>query len=527
MSAPRRAAPPRGRSARRMGKVSAHRPFIRLDPRAPEALQTQIYAAIRQAILDGALPPGAPVLSSRALAAELGVSRTTTLLALEQLMAEGYLETRARSGTFVARDLPDDRPRARATPPRTRPRHPAISRRGALLASVPPSAVRIPGPPCAFRIGIPAVDLFPMRLWTQLVHRRVRALTVPQLDYSHAAGFQPLREAIADHVHAARGTRCDPDQIFIVGGAQRGLDLIFRLLLDPGDRAWLEEPGYFGARSALLGAGARVQPARVDAQGVDVSVVERDRRGARLIYVTPSNQFPLGVPMSLPRRYALLRWASAAHAWIVEDDYDSEFRYGTRPLPCLHGLDVDGRVIYVGSFSKTLFPALRLGFLIVPPDLRETLIAVRRSGDVHPPVLEQAALADLMHGGHYERHLRRMRAAYHERLQALEAAAVRCCGDALRLRPVLSGLHAVADVKADAERVFEEALARGVETMPLSAYCGVRAQAPNGLVLGFAPVRPEMAVLGMERLAAAIEAARRRRGRRAGTASDAPATARG
>jgi GntR family transcriptional regulator/MocR family aminotransferase len=215
--------------------------------------------------------------------------------------------------------------------------------------------------------------------------------------------------------------------------------------------------------------------------------------------------------MSLPRRLALLKWASAAGAWVVEDDYDSEFRYGARPIPCLHGLDVDGRVIYVGSFSKTLFPALRLGFLIVPEDLRDRFLAARRARNQQPQGVDQAILADFIIGGHFERHLRRMRAAYRERLEALAEAAEGLCAGALRLRKARTGLHLVADLQgADATRVFEEAAARGVEVMPLSAYYLGRAKAPNSLVLGFASVRPDVLRRGMEGLAAAIEAAARR-----------------
>jgi len=257
--------------------------------------------------------------------------------------------------------------------------------------------------------------------------------------------LRELRQAIASHVRAARGTECDSDQVFVVSGAQRAMDLLCQLLLDPGDEAWMEEPGYPGARSALVAAGARIHPVKVDEEG-----------------------------------------------------------------PCLHGLDVDGRVIYVGSFSKTLFPALRLGFMIVPRDIHDELLAVRRASEVHPPRLDQAVLADFMLGGHYERHLRRVRAAYRERLEALEQAARRHCGGALRLRPARTGLHAVADlVDADAGRAFEAAAERNVEVMPLSAYYFGRAQPQNALVLGFGGVRADSVEDGMKRLAAAIDDARR------------------
>jgi GntR family transcriptional regulator / MocR family aminotransferase len=241
---------------------------------------------------------------------------------------------------------------------------------------------------------------------------------------------------------------------------------------------------------------ARILPVPVDAEGLDVELGARRAGEARLAYVTPSHQYPLGVPMSLPRRLALLRWASRARAWVIEDDYDSEFRYGARPMPCLHGLDVDGRVIYVGSFSNTLFPSLRLGFLVVPPDLQD--------GD-------QTVLADFIVEGHFARHLRRMRVAYRERLEAMTAAAERYCGGALRVRPTRTGLHAIADLEGvDAGAVSREAAAPGVEATALAAYFAGREKPANALVLGFAAVRLEAARRGMERLAGAIEAARRR-----------------
>ncbi|HEY7288685.1 MAG TPA: PLP-dependent aminotransferase family protein [Vicinamibacterales bacterium] len=492
--------------------------LIRLDRRAGSALQQQIYSGIRRAVLDGIVQPGTRLPSSRSLADDLAVSRTTTLLAFEQLTAEGYLVGRRGSGTFVAHELPDDLLRTAGT--RRRPgssKHPPLSRRGLALTSTPPSARRIAGPPRPFRLGTPGIDLFPLRLWSQLINRRLRSLTLAQLDYNEAGGFRPLREAIADHVQSARGTRCRAEDIFIVGGTQRGLELMCDLVLDVGDEAWLEEPGYPGARAALVGAGARIVPVPVDDEGLSVATGARVAGRARVVYVTPSNQFPAGVPMSLPRRLALLRWASAARAWVLEDDYDSEFRYGSRPIPCLHGLDEDGRVIYVGSFSKTLFPALRLGFLIVPSDLQGRLASARRAADVHPPLLEQAALADLMAGGHFDRHLRRMRAAYRERLEALVDGAERWCGGVLDVRPVMGGLHAVADViGVDADRVCREAAARGVEATPLSHYYINRPRAlagdrksTNAIVLGFAAVRPDALRRGMELMAAAIDAAER------------------
>jgi GntR family transcriptional regulator/MocR family aminotransferase len=495
--------------------------LVRIDARAPEGLQRQVYGAVRQAILDGTLAPGTRLPSSRTLAQDLRVSRTTTLLAYEQLLAEGYLCARHGSGTFVAEELPDDLPQRGAPRRLARTAHPQMSRRGAALASVPGSSRRLGGPPRAFRLGVPALDLFPVRLWSQLVTRRLRSMTLRQLDYSDVAGFRELRQAVAEYVQAARGTTCTADQVFIVAGAQRALQMIFSLLVDPGDRVWLEEPGYPGARSALVQAGAHIVPARVDAHGIDVAAAARQAPNARLACVTPSNQFPLGVPMSLMRRLALLKWAGRAGAWIVEDDYDSEFRYSTRPFPSLHGLDADGRVIYVGTFAKSIFPAMRLGFAIVPVDLRQQFLAARRATDVHPPLLEQMALADFIGAGHYATHLRRMRSAYRERVDALAQAAAKLCDGALRLRPIQTGLHAVADLDSvDEERVCEEAAERGIEVAPLGMYFIGRRTA-NGLLLGFASTPPEALWRGMERLAAAIDAARRPVRRQAARAASA------
>src|SRR4030095_2831374 len=280
--------------------------LIRLDGRARGSLQRQISASIQRAILDGVVAPGTRLPSSRALADALGVSRTTTLLAVQQLQAEGYRTGRRGSGTYVAAELPDDLiSRRRARPVRLR--HPALSRRGVALVDAPQGARRLDGPPRAFRIGTPGLDLFPAALWRRLASRRLRTITPTQLDYGEPAGLRVLREAVADHVQAARGTRCGAEQILIVAGAQQGLELISRVVLHPGDRAWVAESGYPGARGALLGGGARIVPVPVDGEGLVVEWGTRRARDARLAYVTPSHQYPLGVPMSLTRRLALLQ----------------------------------------------------------------------------------------------------------------------------------------------------------------------------------------------------------------------------
>jgi GntR family transcriptional regulator/MocR family aminotransferase len=485
--------------------------LVRLDPRARESLQAQLCGSLRRAIRDSVLRPGTRLPSSRELATDLRISRTTAVLAYDQLAAEGVVTTRSGSGTFVTGHLPAGRERVA---PRDLPvPHPPLSRRGAALATTPRASTKVEGPPPPFRLGTPALDRVPLPAWTRLAARRLRSLTRGQLDYGDPGGWMPLRQAIAEHARRVRGAACTPEQVIVVSGAQHGLELVCRVLLDPGDTAWLEEPGYTGARAALIGAGARIASVPVTDEGIDVQAGSRRAPRARLAYVTPSHQFPLGVAMSLPRRLELLAWARRARAWIVEDDYDCGFHYGSRPIPCLQGLDPDGRVIYVGSFSKSLFPAMRLGYVIVPVDLAPAFVGARRASDVHTPLLEQAVLADFMADGSFERHLRRMRGEYRRRLAALTEAAAGHGKDLLTLRPVTTGLHAVADLHGDLddEAVCREARARGVEVMPLSFYAFDRRRKPaRGLVLGFAAVPGHLFDAAMLKLAAAIRAVARR-----------------
>jgi len=478
---------------------------IRIEPACGLTLQDQIYLCIRRSIVEGLICADSRLPSTRALAADLGVSRTTVLLAFEQLKAEGYIVPRPGSGIYIAKELPDRRPDLSIVSTAVPMKHPLFSARGRSLAEARAVDRRTCSPPRPFRLGTPAVDMFPVRLWSQIARQCVRSLSPTRLDYSRLAGLRRLREAIAEQMRT-RGTSCDPEQVLVVAGAQRGIDLVFHLLLDVGDQVWIEDPGYPGAHSALLSAGAKAVCMPVDQEGM---IVDQMQGGARLAYVTPSHQFPLGMPMSLPRRQALLAWASESLAWILEDDYDCIFRYDADPLPCLHALDPDGRVIYVGTFSKTLFPALRLGFLVVPSDLVEGFARARMASDVHPPLLDQMILLEFMTRGHYQRHVRRMQQEYTERLHALRTAIDRT-GAGLRLRPVHSGLHAVADLEdVDAESVYAQAEKRSLEVVPLSSYCYGAGQNQNGLLLGFGACRPAAIRAGMWQLAAAIDAARR------------------
>jgi GntR family transcriptional regulator/MocR family aminotransferase len=439
------------------------------------------------------------------LATELGVSRNTVTLAYDQLVAEGYLQGRPRSGMQVAAAVP---PRVVPKPPRAagaRPHQPPrVSARGRAIASASmPGLAWAGSPPEPFRPGVPALDHFPLRLWSRLVHRRLRR--APPLGYGDPAGYAPLRAAIAEYVSAARGARCVADQVIVVNGSQQGVDLAARVLLDSGDEVWMEDPGYPGARAALLAAGATLVPVPVDQEGLRVAHGEWAAPRARMAYVSPSHQFPLGATMSASRRLELLRWASQAGAWILEDDYDSEFRYSTRPLASLQGMDQDGRVVYIGTFSKTLVPALRLGYLIVPPESAHAFRAVRAACDRHSPVLDQAVLADFMTEGHFARHVRRMRDLYAERQGVLVDAIQRSLGDRLEARATGAGMHLVGWLEDGSDDAAVSARLReaGIEAPPLSRY-GLLRPARGGLLLGWAGYTPEAIEKSVERLAAVL-----------------------
>jgi GntR family transcriptional regulator/MocR family aminotransferase len=480
---------------------------LQLDERSAKPLFLQLYEALRGGALSGRLSAGMRLPATRALAGELGVSRNTVLNAYEQLLAEGYLVGRGGSGTFVAPDLPDELLEARARPVEATPApgKTVLSRRGETMASVRRSVTSRDGQPRAFRPGVPAIDAFPRDIWMRLTRKHGRRLPWNLLDYGDPAGYRPLREAIATYVRAARAVRCDAEQVVIVSGAQQANDLCARLLLDPGDAAWVEDPGYLGARGALLAAGARIVPVRVDEEGLDVAYGIRREPRARLCCVTPSHQYPLGATLSLPRRLALLEWARQANARVIEDDYDSEFRYTGRPLASLQGQDCDGRVIYVGTFSKALFPSLRIGYIVAPPDLVGAFVNARALADGHSPLLTQAVLTDFLAEGHFARHIRRMRSIYAERQQALVRAAGRELGELLDVVPAATGLHLVAWLPrgVDDRAAASAAAAVGVEAPPVSAY-RVRASRHGGLMLGYGGVQPRQIRDGVRALAAAL-----------------------
>ncbi len=482
--------------------TAAHLAALSLDSAAETPLYRQLYFAIRDAILTGRLQPGTRLPSTRTLANDLSLSRNTAVSAYEQLLTEGYLDGRVGAGSYVSAVLPEALLHARRTPPqevREPSSEPKLSRRGAMLAQLQAAQGT---PPQPFSLGLPEIDSFPFDDWARLLARRWRRPPTDFLVGVDPMGYPPLREALARYLGAARAVSCHPDQILIVSGAQQALDLVARALIDPGDRVWVEEPGFSGTWSALLAAGANLTPVPVDDDGIDVVEGRRISPDARMICVSPSHQYPLGRTMALRRRLELLDWAQAADAFVLEDDYDSEYRYAGRPLAALQGLDENGRVIYVGSFSKVMFPGLRIGYLVAPEGLIEPLCAIRRLLDSHPSSIAQAALADFITDGYLTSHIRRMRALYEER-QAFFIETVReILGDKLRIAPDEAGMHLVGHLPDDADdaELSKRARAAGVVALPLSAFYR---ETPHqkGLLFGYAGVPAAETRRAIERLA--------------------------
>jgi GntR family transcriptional regulator/MocR family aminotransferase len=481
---------------------------LSLDPRSATPLHRQLYDEIRAAVLTGRLSAGARLPSTRALAADLDISRNTVAGAFDQLLAEGYIEGRPGAGTFVAKELPDQL--LRVTPSPTPKHSPApaaqLSERGRMLAATPVApAARGGASACAFRPGIPNLDAFPRELWARIAARQYRQSRFDLFSYGNPAGHPPLRRAIAEYLRAARGVNCSWEQVIVTSGSQQALDLAARVLLDPGETAWVEDPGYFGARGAWTAAGVRCASIPVDAEGLCVAHGELSAPEARMAYVSPSHQYPLGVTMSLPRRMALLAWARRRGAWIAEDDYDSEFRYAGRPLAALQGLDTAGRVIYIGTFSKVLFPALRLGYMVVPAGTVEAFAAARALSDRHPPGPSQALVAEFLAEGHFARHIRRMRTLYAERQAALVSAARREWSGLLTVSPADAGMHLVgwlSNGMSDCD-ASQRAAAAGISAPPLSAYYHAAAARP-ALLLGYSSITARKIHEGARRLAAAM-----------------------
>lgn len=504
-----------------MGKRATGSPIagIELERGGEVPLHRQIDAAFRRAILEGRLSGGTRIPSSRALAQQLGVSRLTVMSAFEQLIAEGYLESRVGSGTKVACVRPSEQftgqqPGAGLLARPRRPMPVVLSRRGSAIAGFTPRREAQRGAPRPFRLGAPGLDTFPYAEWGRLSAACRRRIQPGLLGYGEPIGYRPLREAIAAYLGPVRGVRCGAENIVVVSGAQQAFGLALRLLTDVGDTVWVEDPGYAGVRGAVIAAGARLWPVRVDAEGLTLDSSAKHEPAPRLIFVTPSHQFPLGMTMSLARRLALLQRAARSGAIIVEDDHGSEYRYAGRPLSALQGLDTGERVIYVGTFSKVLFPALRLAYAVVPTPLVDSFSAAHGLLAGGVPLLEQATVAEFIAQGHFARHIARMRAVYQERQAALVESATRHLAGLLEVQPTATGMHLVAWLQRgmDDRAVAKAAADAGIEVAPLSAFRVQAATAP-GLVLGFASSSRSQIEAASARLAAVLEAATRDRGR--------------
>jgi len=473
-------------------------PVIQISRDVGTPLHHQVYLGFRDAILRGEIGPGQQVPSSRALAAELEISRFPVLDAYAQLHVEGYFQTRKGAGTFVSSSL---------VPLRSNGANSVSQAEGTRQVSRRCSRYpRFKNDPWregwgAFTVHQPAMERFPFETWSKLVARHSRtprAHAVRQID---PLGLMPLRDAICSYLRTARSVRCDPEQIMIVSGSQQALDITTRVLLDTRDTVWIEEPCYPLVRSVLMGSGCRIVPVPVDTEGLDVAAGVKRARNARVAFVTPSHQYPLGVTMSISRRLQLLDWARKNSAWIVEDDYDSEFRFESMPIPSLQGLDSAARVIYIGTFSKVLFPSVRMGYMVIPADLVERFRSVRIAMDIFPPYLPQEVLTDFMTLGHFARHIRRMRTLYKSRRSALVDCLRAEFGDSLEIHGTEAGMHlavTLPDSCSDHE-IATRAAAENLWLWPLS-HCWSNGHSRQGLILGFGNTDEDMMLPAVQHL---------------------------
>lgn len=472
-------------------------PLIAIDRSAPEPLHTQIYRSLRTAVARGDLRAHQRLPSSRTLSVELGVSRITVLDAYSQMLAEGYFESRAGSGTYVCSALPEAMLNARR-PQSPRARQKNVAPRGvARRAAQFPIEVRTPwqGGLGAFAVHQPAFEQFPFAIWARLIADHSRNPNAHAIHHVDPLGSKRLREAICTYLRTSRAVQCDPEQIMVVSGSQQALQIATTVLLDPGDPIWMEEPGYRLARNLFTASGCRVIPVPVDNEGLQVEYGIRQAPGARVAYVSPSHQYPLGSTMSASRRMQLLDWAQRNASWIIEDDYDSEYRFESPPVASLQGLDSNGRVIYIGTFSKVLFPSLRLGYVVIPPDLVERFIAVRYTLDIFPPYLFQEVIADFMREGHFSRHIRRMRLLYTERRAALVRLIEEQIPEFLQVSGTQAGMHLAAELPShfDDTALARRAAEQHLWLWPLStSYATSRVK--SGFILGYGNV--DVAAMG-------------------------------
>jgi GntR family transcriptional regulator / MocR family aminotransferase len=466
-----------------------------------QTLTSWLYLELRRAILEGRLGPGTRLPASRDFAGQYGLSRGTVVTVLERLQSEGYVSSGVGVGTWVNQiAAPAQSRRMTSTPP-------AYIRRVISEYTRPKPFVGLAFPTGVrpFRVGAPAITEFPSGVWGRIAAHRARNFGTWLKTEAGGRGYRPLRDAIAEYLRTSRGVRCSSEQIVMVSGIQQALDLLARLLLKPHDPVWMEDPGYFGASIAFGTAGARIVGVPVDEEGLSVTAGMKICPHAKGVYLTPAHQFPLGVTMSLERRMAVLSWASRAGAFVIEDDYDSEYRFEGQPVPALQSLDNHSSVIFVGSFSKTLFPSLRLGYVVLPPSLVDYFLAFRYRTDLQNSTFDQAVLCDFIVEGHLARHLRRMRNLYGGRLAALIEGGKQHLNGLLELSEVRAGLYTMGFLKngMDSRRAEKLAAEKGIEVLAADRFT-FRGPDPKGLLLGFAAF--DEATIGRElvRLAKAL-----------------------
>ncbi len=498
--------------------------LVNLDPAAEMPMHRQIYEEVRQAILSGRLSAGRKMPSTRALSQALGISRATVTMSYEYLLSEGYFESLTGSGTYVSRHLPEDllyvdsdvpidpigEPEETSLPV-TPAKHMRLSWYGQSLASRNWLDFPDAEPKIQFTFGRPALDEFPMRLWTQLLSKHLATRDLTSLDCpSRSKGHLPLRQALAEYLASARALHCNPERIIIVNGSQQAIALVTRVLIDRDDCAAIEEPGYLGAQKALMASGANLVPIQVDYAGVRVDDLKKrfdsaSGLSAKLLYVTPSHQYPTGVALSLPRRLDLLAWAARTGTYIVEDDYDSEYRYKGRPIPALAGLDKNGSVIYIGTFSKVLFPALRLGYLVVPESLVDVFARAKWLADRHSPLLDQQVLAEFITAGHLDRHIRKMRGLYEQRRKLFVENLKLTFGNRISILGDNAGLSVLVRFNTECgdDEIVQRAAALGVGLSSTKKYY-IGQHRPSEFLLNYAGLTEEELLEGIRIIASIL-----------------------
>ena len=481
-------------------------PIIAVDRSAGMPLHQQVYDGYREAILRGDLRPGQKIPSSRELASEIQISRFPVLHAYAQLLAEGYFESQVGSGTFISATLPEQ---MMSSDGHANGREAALSGRRTVSHRTMlyphfewEAHLRGWG---AFGVHQPALDQFPFQIWSSLVARHSRNPHASAIHNINPLGSERFREEICAYLRTSRAVKCDPAQIMVVSGSQQALDITTRVLLDPGDSVLVEEPGYGLERTLLAASGCRLKLVPVDNEGMDVTHGVRLYGGAKAAFVTPSHHYPLGSTMSATRRLLLLNWAQTSGAWIIEDDYDSEYRFDTRPIASLQGLDVNSRVIYIGTFSKILFPSLRIGYIVIPRDLVDHFLSVRFAMDIFPPYLYQEVLADFMSLGHFGRHIRKMRQVYGARRSTLIDCLQTEFGDKLPVHGAAAGMHVTVTLPDgfDDRTIAARAARDRLWLFPLSpTYVGMKSR--NGFVLGFGSTANEQIPSAAKRMRSII-----------------------